>query len=123
MGTFIRFGFLVALVAAIIWHAGAARGAGALAVGQCGSYGHAYDYPDAAAALRAARAKCHGTCTAVTMNHACAAFAVDMTNPCGSFGYAVAPQIKSALNTSMRNCYKFCGHECVIRTWACDAKG
>ena len=27
------------------------------------------------------------------MKRACAAFAVDMKNPCGSFGYAVAPQI------------------------------
>jgi hypothetical protein len=46
-----------------------------------------------------------------------------MVNPCGSFGYAVAPQISSALNTSMKNCYKFGGKDCVIRTWACDGRG
>ena len=57
------------------------------------------------------------------MKRSCAAFAVDLKNPCGPFGYAVAPQISSALNSSMKNRYKFGGKDCVIRTWACDAKG
>ena len=122
-GAFIRLGILAAVVVAIIWHASAAHGAGALAVGRCGAYGHAYDYPTAASAMQAARARCEGACTAMAMSHACAALAVDMANPCGSFGYAVAPRMANALNASMRNCYKFGGHECVIRTWACDAKG
>jgi uncharacterized protein DUF4189 len=123
-GAFIRFGVLLFVVVAIIWHAsGTARGAGALAVGRCGAYGHAYDYASAAQALNAAKAKCQGACTAVTMNRSCAALAVDVANPCGSFGYAVAPQISSALNSSMKNCYKFGGKDCVIRAWACDARG
>ena len=123
-GAFIRFGVLLFVVVAIIWHAsGTARGAGALAVGRCGAFGHAYDYGSAAQALHAAKAKCQGACTAVTMNRSCAALAVDVANPCGSFGYAVAPQISSALNSSMKSCYKFGGKDCVIRTWACDAKG
>lgn len=124
VASLIRFGVLVAVVAAIFWHtSGAARGAGALAVGRCGAYGNAYDYPTPAAALQAAKAKCDGACTTVTMKRACAAFAVDMKNPCGSFGYAVAPQISAALNTSMKNCYRYGGKDCVIRTWACDASG
>ena len=46
VGALIRLGVLVAVVAAIFWHtSGAARGAGALAVGRCGAYGHAYRLP------------------------------------------------------------------------------
>ena|SRR5438477_191868 len=123
-GTFVRFGVLLFVVVAIIWHAsGTARGAGALAVGRCGAYGHAFDYKTPSTAAHAARAQCQGSCTAVTMSHACAAFAVDMSNPCGSFGYAVAPQISTALNASLKNCFRFGGKECVIRTWACDGRG
>jgi hypothetical protein len=124
VGSLIRLGVLVAVVAAIVWHtSGAAHGAGALAVGRCGAYGNAYDYPSLAAATQAAKARCDGACTAVAMKRACAALAVDLKNPCGPYGYAVAPRISSALNSSMKNCYKFGGHDCVIRTWACDAKG
>jgi hypothetical protein len=124
VGSLVRLGVLLAVVIAIVWHtSGSARGAGALAVGRCGAYGNAFDYPTPASAVQAAKTKCDGVCTTVTMKRACAAFAVDLKNPCGSFGYAVAPQISSALNTSMKNCYKFGGHDCVIRTWACDAKG
>ena len=57
------------------------------------------------------------------MKRACAALSVDMANPCGAHGYAVAPRISAAQNSAMRNCYKFGGKECVIRTWACDARG
>jgi hypothetical protein len=124
VGSWIRLGVLLAVVVAIVWHtSGSARGAGALAVGRCGAYGNAYDYSTQAAALQAAKAKCDGACTTVAMKRSCAAFAVDLKNPCGSFGYAVAPRISSALNSSMQNCYKFGGQDCVIRTWACDAKG
>lgn len=101
----------------------AASAAGALAVGKCGAFGQAFDYPAQEAALTAARKQCKGDCTTVTMNRACAAFAVDMANPCGAHGYAVAPRISSSLNEATRKCYAYGGKECVIRTWACDAKG
>ena len=101
----------------------AAWAAGALAVGKCGAYGHAFDYPAEATARAAALKQCKGNCTAVTMNRACAALAVDMTNPCGPYGYAVNPQISSSLNAATKKCYEFGGKECVIRAWACDAKG
>jgi hypothetical protein len=97
--------------------------AGAFAVGKCGAYGQAYDYPAEAAARAAALKQCKGNCTALTMNRACAALAVDMTNPCGPHGYAVKPKISSSLNAATKKCYEFGGKECVIRAWACDAKG
>ena len=100
-----------------------ARAAGAFAVGKCGAYGQAYDYPAEAAARAAALKQCKGNCTAVTMKRACAAFAVDMANPCGAHGYAVKPRISSSLNAATKKCYEFGGKECVIRAWACDAKG
>ena len=100
-----------------------AQAAGAFAVGKCGAYGQAFDYPAEAKALAAARKQCKGQCTTMTMKRACAAFAVDMTNPCGAHGYAVKPQISTSLNAATKKCYDFGGKECVIRAWACDAKG
>jgi hypothetical protein len=97
--------------------------AGAFAIGKCGAYGQAYDYAGEAGALAAARKQCKGECTTVTMKRACAAFSVDMTNPCGAHGYAVNARISNSLNEATRKCYEFGGKECVIRAWACDAKG
>jgi Domain of unknown function (DUF4189) len=98
--------------------------AGAFAIGKCGAYGQAYDYAGEAGALAAARKQCKGECTTtVTMKRACAAFSVDMTNPCGAHGYAVKPRISNSLNEATRKCYQFGGKECVIRAWACDARG
>jgi hypothetical protein len=101
-----------------------ALAAGAFAIGKCGAYGQAYDYPAEGAARAAALKKCPGgNCKTVTMKRACASLSVDMTNPCGAHGYAVRPKISSSLNQATRECYKFGGKECVIRAWACDAKG
>ena len=98
--------------------------AGAFAIGKCGAYGQAYDYPAESAARMAALKQCKGSdCKAITMKHACAALAVDMANPCGPHGYAVRPRISNSLNEATRECYKFGGKDCVIRAWACDAKG
>jgi hypothetical protein len=97
--------------------------AGAFAIGKCGAYGQAYDYAGEAGARAAALKQCKGDCTAVTMKRACAALAVDMTNPCGPHGYAVEPNISGSLNAATRKCYEFGGKECVIRAWACDGRG
>ena len=97
--------------------------AGAFAVGKCGAYGQAFDYPAEATARAAALKQCKGNCTALTMRRACAALAVDMTNPCGAHGYAVKSKISSSLNAATKKCYEFGGKACVIRAWACDAKG
>jgi hypothetical protein len=79
--------------------AGPAQAAGAFAIGKCGAYGQAIDYPAELSALAAARKQC------------------------GAHGYAVKPQISSSLNAATKKCYDFGGKECVIRAWACDAKG
>jgi uncharacterized protein DUF4189 len=97
--------------------------AGAFAIGKCGAYGQAYDFPAVDAARAAALRRCKGECTAVTMKRACAALAIDITNPCGAHGYAVKPHISNSLNTATRKCYEFGGKECVVRAWACDARG
>jgi hypothetical protein len=97
--------------------------AGAFAIGKCGAYGHAYDYPGEKLAREAALKQCKGDCTAVTMKRACAALSVDLANPCGAHGYAVRSKISNSLNEATRECYKFGGKDCVIRAWACDAKG
>lgn len=99
------------------------QAAGALAVGKCGAYGVSFDYSSEAKAKAAALKQCKGECTAVTMKRACAALSLDMANPCGSFGYAIAPRISGALNAASKKCYDFGGKECVIRAWTCDAKG
>lgn len=100
-----------------------AEAAGALAVGKCGSYGQAIDYASESAAISAARAKCKGQCTVIPVKRACAALSVDLVNPCGAHGYAVAGQIGAAQNKALRECYKYGGKECVIRAFACDARG
>jgi hypothetical protein len=100
------------------------RAAGAFAIGKCGAYGRAYDYPAESAARAAALRQCQGgDCKTIIMKRACAAFSVDMANPCGPHGYAVRPKISNSLNEATRECYKFGGKQCVIRAWACDAKG
>jgi Domain of unknown function (DUF4189) len=99
------------------------RAAGAFAIGKCGAYGRAYDYPAESAARAAALKQCNGDCKTITMKRACAALSVDMANPCGAHGYAVKPHISGSLNEATRECYKYGGKECVIRAWACDARG
>ena len=117
------FLFAFILSFSVITLAEPSQAAGALAIGKCAAYGQAFDYPNEAAARRAAAAKCTGQCEIVTMKRACAALAVDMSNPCGAHGYATAPRISSALNSAMRKCYSYGGKECVIRAWACDGRG
>jgi len=119
--TLLVFVFISAFAVHLI--AAPAFAAGALAIGKCGAYGQAFDYPAEQGARSAARKQCKGDCSAVTMKRACVALSLDMTKPCGAHGYAVAPRISSALNEAMKKCYAFGGKECVIRAWACDARG
>ena len=104
---------------------GAADAAGALAVGVCGAFGYGFDYRNVTDARVAAMKKCTGsTCKLVgDMYKGCAAMAIDAKNPCGSFGWAIDSHLGKAENASMRRCYEFGGHECVVRAWACDEKG
>jgi len=113
------------VAAAGVWFLGIAHGqaAGALAVGDCGAYGFAYDFSREAAASRAALGKCAGGCKVVPLSHACGAIAIDGKNACRAHGYAVARRLGEAQNMALRQCYEYGGKDCVIRAWACDAKG
>ena len=117
-----RFAVVFGLLAASVTGGSAA---GAMAVGTCAAYGYAYDYKMLPAARSAALAKCAGgKCKVVgTMQHACGAFAIDGHNACGPHGYAVAPRLAQAENLALQYCYKYGGRDCVIRAFACDAKG
>jgi hypothetical protein len=118
------FVFALTLALAGLPFATQSRAAGAFAIGKCGAYGQAYDFAGETEARAAAHRQCKGECTTtVTMKRTCAALAVDMSNPCGAHGYAVKPKISSSLNAATRKCYEFGGKECVIRAWACDARG
>jgi hypothetical protein len=116
-------GSIVAATCMMVGGMAAARAAGALAVGSCGAYGFAYDYAQEAQASRAALGKCAGGCKLFPIRRACGAIAIDMRNACGPHGYAVAGRLGQAQNTALRQCYNYGGKDCVIRAWACDAKG
>jgi hypothetical protein len=104
---------------------GLVHAAGALAIGPCGAYGVAYDHAGAEAARAEAVRKCTGKgCKVVaSMKMNCAAFAVDMRNACGSYGFAAAARLGPAQNTALKQCYSNGGKDCVIRAFVCDAKG
>ena len=119
---------LACVVAGIgIWAGGVSAGqaAGAMAVGACAAYGYAFDYSNADAARVAAQGKCVGRgCTVVMMlKRSCAALAIDGHKPCGPHGYASARRLGQAQNVALQSCYKYGGRDCMIRAWACDAKG
>ena len=93
MTTFGRAFARIAVAGVLVVSAVAAvHAAGALAIGPCGAYGLAYDHTAAEAARAEAMRKCAGkgckVVASMTMN--CAAFAVDMRNACGSYGFAAA---------------------------------
>jgi hypothetical protein len=114
---------LTTAAALVIGCAGGGQAAGALAVGACGAYGFAYDYAKEPAAAQAALAKCKGGCKVVPIRRACGAVAIDGRNACGAHGYAVSGTLGDAQNTALRHCYQYGGKDCVIRAWACDARG
>ncbi|MGY4334206.1 hypothetical protein ACVWWG_008623 [Bradyrhizobium sp. LB7.2] len=101
------FFFALSVFVAGARHITDAHAAGAFAVGKCGAYGQAFGYGAEHEARAAAQKQCKGDCTTVTMKRACAAMAVDLSNPCGAYGYAVKPKISASLNAATRECYKF----------------
>lgn len=114
-------GALALLISGIV----VANAAGALATGQCGAYGYAFDDPNLKSAEKRAMSECHGNgCRVVaTLRHGCAAFSIDGGNACGPNGWATAKTLGRAQNAAAKNCYHFGGRNCVIRAWVCDAKG
>jgi hypothetical protein len=125
IGSMRNFALAVTTVCALIAATGIANAAGALAVGACGAYGYGYDFHKVADARTAAMKKCSGTSCKVVgdIRRGCAAMAIDAKQPCGSFGWAINSHLGKAENASLRRCYEFGGHDCVVRAWACDEKG
>jgi hypothetical protein len=125
VGSMRNFALAVTTVCALIAATGIANAAGALAVGACGAYGYGYDFHKVADARTAAMKKCSGTSCKVVgdIRRGCAAMAIDAKQPCGSFGWAINSHLGKAENASLRRCYEFGGHDCVVRAWACDEKG
>jgi len=117
--------FAVAVGCMLLAAVAAAHAAGAFAVGACGAFGYGYDYRKVTDARAAAIKKCSGSgCKVVgDIQRGCAAMAVDAKNPCGSYGWAINSHLGKAENASLRRCYQFGGHDCVVRAWACDEKG
>jgi hypothetical protein len=95
---------------------------GALAIGACGAYGFARGYANPAQAEAAALARCSGrNCRVVaTVRGICMAFAVELSNPCGSYGFATGNALAKVQNRALRECHRNGGKDCVIRTFACD---
>jgi hypothetical protein len=121
-----RWVFARLLVAGSLMVGGVAAtyAAGALAVGNCGAYGFAFDYTQEHTAHAAALRKCAGDCKVVTaMKRNCAALAVDGRNVCGAYGFAAASRLGPAQNHALRQCYEHGGKDCMIRAFVCDAKG
>ncbi len=119
-----RHGILLVVALGSLLAASAADAASALAVGRCGAFGYGLDFVRMADAEAAALAKCGGQCTVVARTHkGCAAFAVDVKNVCGPHGWSSAARLGRAQNAALKECYRFGGHECVIRAFLCDAKG
>jgi len=99
--------------------------AGALATGQCGAFGYAYDDDSPEAAALRARAQCKGRdCKVVTMfRRTCAAFAIDGRNACGPNGWGQAATMQQAKLAATESCTRFGGRNCVTRVWLCDKRG
>ena len=103
----------------------AAHAAGSFAVGACGAFGYGYDYRKLTEARAVAMKKCVGQACKVVgdIKRGCAALAIDAKHPCGSYGWAINQHLGKAENASLKRCYDFGGHDCVVRAWACDEKG
>src|SRR5262245_51906670 len=112
------------ITASLVLPPAAAQAAGALAIGACGAYGFAFDFAADPVARSAALRKCDGDCKVVAaVSRNCAAFAIDMQNACGSYGFATAARLGPAQNHALRQCYLNGGKDCVVRAFVCDAKG
>src|SRR5436190_17402461 len=122
-----RSGFVAACFAApaILLSAITANAAGALATGQCGAFGYAYDDVSPEAAALRARAQCKSRdCKVVTsLRKTCAAFAIDAKNACGPSGWAQAAKLAQARSIAGEQCRRYGGRSCVIRAWVCDQRG
>ena len=122
---FRRVGAVVGALCIFAMAISAAHAAGSFAVGACGAFGYGYDYRKLTEARAVAMKKCVGQACKVVgdIKRGCAALAIDAKHPCGSYGWAINQHLGKAENASLKRCYDFGGHDCVVRAWACDEKG
>ena len=120
IASFARFAALAFLFASF-----EANAAGALATGQCGAFGYAYDDVSPEAAALRARAQCKGRdCKVIaSFRNTCAAFAIDAKNACGPSGWAQAGRRDEAQSIANEQCRRPGGRSCMIRAWVCDQRG
>ncbi|MDB5601474.1 MAG: hypothetical protein JWN71_3518 [Xanthobacteraceae bacterium] len=104
-----------------------ARAEGALAIGNCGAYGYAFNYDTEAGARDRAMSECTGNrgkkCkVVVTLSGNCAAFAIDNRRSCGAWGWASRATKEAATEAAVEECRKGGGKSCGMRAQVCDAK-
>jgi hypothetical protein len=120
----IRLSQFILIAGLFAYGAAPAGAAGALALGACGAYGEAHDFPNVAAARANALRQCRGDGCKVVANLRgnCAAFAVDASNPCGASSFASGSHLGKSQNAALRSCYAKGGKDCVIRVFVCDGR-
>jgi hypothetical protein len=94
---------------------------GALAVGECDRHGYAWGQPSSDIAQARALAGCGNSATCnvvITVNHACAAFAV--SGDCSARGWAYADSRAQAERLALSSCARYGGYDCGIRRWLCS---
>ncbi|MCL2713078.1 MAG: DUF4189 domain-containing protein [Alphaproteobacteria bacterium] len=105
---------------------GSADAAGAIASGECGAYGTAWNSANPAEARLAALERCTGHggrgCSVVLeFENSCGALAIEMADSCGTTGWVSRSDLGEAQNTAIEACQNAAGgRECVTRAWACD---
>ena len=125
MRALVASSLMLAIMTLIAVTVSTANAAGALAIGRCGAFGQAFDFPSMTQARTSALSQCQGAeCRVVTdLSRACAALAVDIVDPCAANGWGRSARLGSAQNGALKACYKDGGKDCVIRTFICDARG
>lgn len=117
----IRLVIFIAVMLSFVPQAARAFGALAIDSNQGASYGFSFQQPNAAAARKAAVAKCGANCRAIVyFRNTCAAYAADQAEGSSVYGWGYAPNKERAQSLAMSYCQKN-GSACQIRVWACEA--
>ena len=121
----VRLGACVAVLASVLMASVATvQARGALAIGDCGAWGGAWNYDDDDDARERARNECKGrNCKVVTsFDGLCAAFAYDRARTCGAWGWATRQRQRDAEEVAMDECEKAGGRDCQVRARFCDGR-
>lgn len=91
--------------------AGGASAEGALAIGNCGAYGYAFNYDTEAGARDRAMSECtknrgKNCKVVVALSGNCAAFSIDNRRSCGAWGWASRATKEAATDAAIDECRK-----------------